>query len=38
MLGGGFKAVMEAFNASRPLIGARGVGWRRARWTMPSSS
>ena len=26
MLGGGFKAVMEAFNASRPLIGARGVG------------
>ncbi|RWA52313.1 acyl-CoA dehydrogenase [Cupriavidus sp. UYMSc13B] len=25
-LGGGFKAVMEAFNASRPLIGARGVG------------
>lgn len=26
MLGGGFKVVMEAFNASRPLIGARGVG------------
>ncbi|MCF7768953.1 acyl-CoA dehydrogenase family protein [Achromobacter pulmonis] len=26
MLGGGFRAVMEAFNASRPLIGARGVG------------
>lgn len=26
LLGGGFKAVMEAFNASRPLIGARGVG------------
>jgi alkylation response protein AidB-like acyl-CoA dehydrogenase len=26
MLGGGFKSVMEAFNASRPLIGARGVG------------
>jgi alkylation response protein AidB-like acyl-CoA dehydrogenase len=26
MLRGGFKAVMEAFNASRPLIGARGVG------------
>lgn len=25
-VGGGFKAVMEAFNASRPLIGARGVG------------
>jgi len=25
-LGGGFKVVMEAFNASRPLIGARGVG------------
>jgi hypothetical protein len=25
-LGGGFKAVMGAFNASRPLIGARGVG------------
>ena len=26
LVGGGFKAVMEAFNASRPLIGARGVG------------
>jgi alkylation response protein AidB-like acyl-CoA dehydrogenase len=26
LLGGGFKVVMEAFNASRPLIGARGVG------------
>ena len=26
MLGGGFKSVMEAFNASRPLIGARGGG------------
>ena len=26
MLGGGFRAVMEAFNASRPLSGARGVG------------
>jgi alkylation response protein AidB-like acyl-CoA dehydrogenase len=26
LLGGGFKAVMKAFNASRPLIGARGVG------------
>ncbi len=26
MLGGGFKVVMEAFNASRPLIGARGIG------------
>jgi len=26
LLGGGFRAVMEAFNASRPLIGARGVG------------
>ena len=26
LLSGGFKAVMEAFNASRPLIGARGVG------------
>ena len=39
MLGGGFKAVMEAFNASRPLIGARGVGLAQgARWTMPSSS
>ncbi len=25
-LGGGFKVVMQAFNASRPLIGARGVG------------
>ncbi|WP_454691347.1 acyl-CoA dehydrogenase family protein [Achromobacter aloeverae] len=25
-LGRGFKAVMEAFNASRPLIAARGVG------------
>lgn len=25
-LGGGFKAVMESFNASRPLIGARAVG------------
>jgi alkylation response protein AidB-like acyl-CoA dehydrogenase len=24
--GGGFKIVMEAFNQSRPLIGARGVG------------
>ena len=26
LVGGGFKAVMEAFNASRPVIGARGVG------------
>ena len=26
LIGGGFKAVMEAFNSSRPLIGARGVG------------
>ena len=26
MLGGGFKAVMESFNASRPLIGARAIG------------
>lgn len=25
-LDGGFKSVMKAFNASRPLIGARGVG------------
>ena len=25
-LGGGFKSVMQAFNASRPLIGARAVG------------
>ncbi|MFT3804330.1 MAG: acyl-CoA dehydrogenase family protein [Burkholderiaceae bacterium] len=25
-LGGGFKSVMSAFNASRPLIGARAVG------------
>lgn len=25
-LEGGFKVVMQAFNASRPLIGARGVG------------
>lgn len=25
-LGRGFKAVMEAFNASRPLIAARGIG------------
>ncbi|MDE0809310.1 MAG: acyl-CoA dehydrogenase family protein, partial [Alphaproteobacteria bacterium] len=24
--GGGFRAVMEAFNISRPIIGARGVG------------
>jgi alkylation response protein AidB-like acyl-CoA dehydrogenase len=24
--GGGFKIVMEAFNQSRPLIGARGIG------------
>ncbi len=24
----GFKAVMEAFNRSRPIIGARGVGGR----------
>jgi len=26
LMGGGFKVVMEAFNSSRPLIGARGVG------------
>lgn len=26
LVGGGFRAVMEAFNSSRPLIGARGVG------------
>ncbi|MDP6564425.1 MAG: acyl-CoA dehydrogenase family protein [Alphaproteobacteria bacterium] len=26
LLGGGFKVVMEAFNQSRPIIGARGVG------------
>lgn len=25
-LEGGFRSVMEAFNASRPLIGARGIG------------